>query len=348
MRGGRVRAPFGLVAMSQLSLLARVVLSLSGIVLADGVPAQSSVRGWRTMVFDTASRDGAVLAVDACDYSTMVLREDGRIFVQGGSLAIGVETPPEAPLGTHFVDVELGDNFGLGLLSDGRLLGWGNLYYPWSAATVPPLPPGVAYLQISASWSHAVALRSDGQVVAWGNNSATECNVPPIPAGRTVLAVKAGAHVSAALLSDGTILPWGFTSSGPTSTGFGNVPPLPAGMAYVSLELSNGFGMAMRSDGALIGWGDTWFGLANVPPLPPGMTWLKYAVGDAGAAALRSDNVLVGWGATVLSNPPLIPPGLPLSIWRWDMPTESRCCRTARLRLGVTTGSCRGTCRHCR
>lgn len=286
----------------------RLTTALVAVLLTHAVVAQSSVRGWRGLFFDTAAKEGATVAIDACSHSTLFLRADGRIFVQGGSVGWGVESPPVAPPNTHFVDVELG-SFGLGLLSDGRLLGWGNVPYPWNPAVVPSLPPGVTYTQVSASWFHAVALRSDGWIVAWGSNLANECNVPPIPFGRTVVAVKAGAHVSAALLSDGTILPWGFTAASSTSTGFGNVPALPPGLVYTSLELSNGFGMAMRSDGALIGWGDTWFGLANVPPLPPGTSWGLYAVGDGGAAAVRSDNTIVTWGGASMVNPPTIPPG---------------------------------------
>jgi alpha-tubulin suppressor-like RCC1 family protein len=266
------------------------------------LPGQSSIRGWADLVYDTESRSGRVFHIAAAADSTVVVRHDQRIFVQGSMAGVSFLYPPAVPAPLRVVDLESGNNHGLALLSDGQILAWG-----WLAASVPALPPGLRYTQVSSGYSFAAAVRSDGAVLAWGVNTAGQCNVPVMPAGLTVTQLSAGHAHAAVLLSDGSILVWGNAT-----VGVQNVPPLPPGTRYVGLDGGGEHMLAKRSDGVLVAWGDNTFGQCNVPPLPPGTEYTIYRADFFQCTALRSDQVLVTWGATIgygLDTPPPIPPG---------------------------------------
>lgn len=234
---------------------------------------------------------------------------------------------PSPPTGTHYVKLDAGERYSMGLLSDGNAVAWGvNNYgqtdipplpsgvtyveiaagpinglarrsdgelveWGWRANGVPPLPAGLSYTQVSAAAHHSLALRSDGSVVAWGGNSAGQSNVLPLPAGLTYVEVDAGYGWSVARRSDGSVVAWGLNSTGET-----NVPPLPPGLTYVQVAAFYAHGMALRSDGSIVGWGANGSGQLNVPSLPSGVAYSQVDAGGSHSVARRSDGLVVAWG----------------------------------------------------
>ncbi|MBX3464350.1 MAG: hypothetical protein KF830_14370 [Planctomycetes bacterium] len=246
---------------------------------------------------------GKFVRVAAGYNNTMVIRSDGRVFVQGDNY-FGVCNVPQPPAGLQYVDIAI-NIIGVGLLSDGSVTVWGGAQA--APTTVPPLPPGVRYTQVACSGDHVLALRSDGSLVAWGRNLEGQCNVPPLPSWNAWAEISAGASYSLARLADGTVLAWGANTYGQT-----NVPALPPGMHYVSINTLRRHAVAVRSDGEVVAWGDNSEGQCNVPPLPAGTTYLLAAAGESHSQAVRSDGVIVPWGGQSLgqADVPTVPAGV--------------------------------------
>lgn len=281
------------------------VLSCAGSLLfAADVLAQDAVRGFGDYGFATDAFAVPAADIDAADRALSVVRTDGRVF------AIGLRPPvgaPPAPAGTTYTSVRIGGNvslrYGLGLLSNGTIVGWGQSAYPL------PLPPpapaaGTTWVQVSAGDVHAVALRSDGVAVAWGDNSAGQLNLPAVPAGVTVVQVFAGWVSTLLRLSNGRIVACG-------SQPLVGVPRLIPGVTYTEMWASAAFAVARRSDGVYVAWGSNTAGQLSLPSLPPGVTFATMGLGGSFGVALRSDGVLVGWGDNTYgqSTPPALPPG---------------------------------------
>lgn len=264
---------------------------LAVLVLGTGSSAvgQCSLRQWGSRsVFDTEVLALPCTAVSAKWATTAFLRADGRIFLQGQESGYAWPLRMPAPLpGLTYVGVEMGDQFALGLLSDGAAVFSSNTRNHF----IPPAPAGTSYTSVAAGYIHALLLRSDGVLVTWGGNNAGQLSVPSLPSGIRFVKVDARGDYSLGLRSDGQIEAWGDNWYGQC-----NVPALPAGLIYIDVHAGKEHALAIRSDGTIVGWGDNAAGQLNVPALPPGMVYTMCSAGYGFGIALRSDGVLVGWG----------------------------------------------------
>jgi hypothetical protein len=292
-----------------------VLSALAALAIAFAAPAQtvtSSLRGWGYFAFDTGGRDGQFTKVAAHLYTTAVLRQDGRIFVNGDNWA-SPACVPELPSGRRYVDMDLSWRGGAAIVDDGSIVVWGaqhNSSSPPSYAIpsfppAPPLPRGVVYQQVAVGEDHVIALRSDGTLVAWGGNLYGQCNVPALPSGRTISSISARYQSNWLVLDDGSIVVFGKTSFGQAA-----FPTLPLGVGYVCVYPGRLHYVALCSDGEVVAWGDNSNGECNVPPLPPGMVYTAIAAGWQHSVAARSDGAIVVWGNNSTPPPP-VPPGIP-------------------------------------
>jgi hypothetical protein len=179
------------------------------------------------------------------------------------------------PAGIDYHAVALGEMHGLGLKSDGSIVGWGDNL---KSATAPA---GNGFTAIAAGGFHSLALRTDGSIVGWGSNDHGQATPP---AGNNFTAIAAGGYLSVALRTDGSIVAWG------AGDGVGATTP-PAGNDFVKIAAGGDYGAALRSNGSIAAWGNGW-GLE--PPL--GNDYTDLAVGEGFGVAIRADGSLVGWG----------------------------------------------------
>lgn len=280
----------------------RLALAVVAIVPALGL-AQSSIRVWGEVCFDTAAWEQPAIGVWAAEQQTVILRADGRLFVQGGAWPA-----PPPPAGTVFVGTATSGSqqWGIALCADGSAVTWGGAYAP----PVPPLPPGIRYTHVAAGFLVATFARSDGVVLGTGafggSNSFGELTPPQPPPGVTVSKLVAYQYHHLALLSNGTIMAWGDNREGQV-----NVSPLPPGVVYTDVATGFDHSLGLRSDGQVVAFGSNAYGQLNVPPLPPGTVNQLIAAGWGHSVALRSDGVFVHWGGGgLIWNPPAIPLGL--------------------------------------
>ena len=190
------------------------------------------------------------------------------------------------------VQIAAGGNFGLALVNNGSVIGWGGnpyLHVPTSLNNV---------VQICAGWGGLYALLNSGTVVFSGgstnvsqinglsnvvsiagsrggfiallsNGSVQDCNAnpPTLIKGLTNVVQVAQGDYAYALKSDGTVVSWG-NSHQPTNapSNITNIVQIAAG---ISDSGSSGFAMALRSDGTVVTWGDNQelygYGLSNIP-----------------------------------------------------------------------------------
>lgn len=159
--------------------LPALVLTLA----ATPLVAQSSIRSWGQMRFDTEAAEGGIVQIVAEEYATAILRNDGRIFLNGGSSNVAMTPAPALPPGRRYTDVSICDYGVVAVVDDGTIVSWCTINnsppIPW-LPPAPPAPSGTKYIDVEAGNLFAVARRSDGAVVAWGNNQVGQCNVPNI------------------------------------------------------------------------------------------------------------------------------------------------------------------------
>ena len=97
--------------------------SLLGLLLGTPALAQTWIRGWGQLSFDTALNEVRPRKVRAGVNATLVLRTDGRIFGRGWAEGLQCSVPA-LPVGTRYVDLDIGDVC-LGMRSDGQIEQWG-------------------------------------------------------------------------------------------------------------------------------------------------------------------------------------------------------------------------------
>ncbi len=164
-----------------------------------------------------------VVAAMTALVGTGVVWQSERCCAQPVGVVLGWhESHPAAATPIHpttmrtekFYAVSAGNNFSLGLRTDGTIRAWG---YGLGLVT----PPSGTFTQVYAGWSHAVALKDDGTLVVWGDEAANSefmhlCR-PILPKDRYYVKVSAGEYYTLALRDDGVLVGWGLgtgTSSG--------------------------------------------------------------------------------------------------------------------------------------
>jgi alpha-tubulin suppressor-like RCC1 family protein len=225
------------IAMGDVHLLA---LRADGRIFSWGYSGQSSANTWRALepvVVISAKADGGA-----------VLGASGQATSDTWEYCY----PCPALDNNRYVDVAFGSGFGIGLRSDGTVVGWG--YNGGGQTSVPSDLQGV--VAVAAGWAHALALRNDGTVVAWGDNSYGQTAVPVGLSG--VKAVTCGWNHCLALRSNGTVTAWGNNSSGQCA--------LPGGLTGVlAIGAGSSQSFAVLSNGSVLAWGDNSFGQCTPP-----------------------------------------------------------------------------------
>jgi alpha-tubulin suppressor-like RCC1 family protein len=184
------------------------------------------------------------------------------------------------PAGVQQVATGVSGNYGLALLANGTVSGWGinasanGFGVLGDGTTVNHTSPAPVHnlsgiTQIAGGGEHALAIGSGGQVWAWGRNADGE-------------------------LGDGTLV------NRPTPQ------PVPGVTGITQIAAGNGFSLALRSDGTVWAWGDDRFGELGDGTFAahrarfqhvPGLTGIiQIAAGGSSSFAVRSDGTLFSWG----------------------------------------------------
>lgn len=242
--------------------------------------------------------------------------------------------PVLSPAGGTLVDVDAGNDHGLALTADGRVLAWGSNEdgrlgdgtltdrdRPVEAA----LPAGTTAIAISAGGRFSLALTSSGQVLSWGTNEYGELGdgttisrslpAPVVfPAGTTIVAIHGGGLHSLALASSGQLFAWGNNTSGQLGIGTSGVPrsvpvpvALPPGTTIATFEAGGSHSMALTAAGQLLVWGRNHAGQLGdgtttnrtVPApvsLPGATAAAEIAAGTGHSLALTTTGQLLAWG----------------------------------------------------
>lgn len=282
-----------------MTLRTRSQFAVAAFALGALAPAQSSVRAWGKMPFDSIARETGLTQVAAGAYGSLVVRADGKLFYSGEN-SYGILESPTAPVGAAYIEVDCHQYGGIGLLTTGDVVTWGTIPTAGGGAIpfyapAPPLLGGTVYQQVSMGVRFVAALRSDGAVLAWGYNNSGQCNVPSLQGA--VRRLRCGVETAYAVLWNGSIQTWGDCTYGQCQP-----PPLPSTVAYVDIaEGANNYSgavhcIALRSDGNAVAWGDNTYGQCNVPVPPSGTAYIAVGAGSGFCVAARSDGVIVGWG----------------------------------------------------
>jgi len=198
----------------------------------------------------------------------------------------GGQEQPGAEINHSVIQITAGNNFTLGLRTDGTVFGYGE--NGDGQADPPDTLMGVVAIDAGA-W-HALALLEDSTVVAWGSNTNGQTEVPDSLEG--VVAISAGYLHSLVLLSNGTVVSWGADDFGEEqdsiATNLTNVVAISAGRDH---------NLAVLSDGAVVVWGRN---ISGNNLAPPAELWdadvVDVVAGYYHNIALYSDGTVLSWG----------------------------------------------------
>ena len=187
---------------------------------------------------------------------------------------------PDVRPDTVFTNVVCGQNYAVGISSEGRAVRWGGAY-----SSSPPADLTNVVAVAAGGWTFA--LRSTGTVVGWGppiwgDNGA----VTNVPAGLSgVRAIAAGDYHALALRSNGTVAVWGGNEYGQTN--------MPLGLTdVVAIAAGSAHSVALKADGSVMVWGAAW-----ATNMPPGLSdVVRITAGEGNSMALRSNGSIVLWG----------------------------------------------------
>jgi alpha-tubulin suppressor-like RCC1 family protein len=230
--------------------------------------------------------------VSATTARCFVIKLDGSLWAWGnrssgalgdGSTSISSQYAP-VQVGTDrdWVSVSTGEDFTVGLKSDGSIWTWGSNSYgqlgdgsPTSTKRSSPARMGTDrdWVAVSAGGFHALALKADGGLWAWGSGNSgklgdgtTTQRDTPVRVGTDTdwAIVTAGTNYSTALKTDGSLWVWGANAHGQLGDGTATnqLSPVQVGTDtdWVAVACSGcqSYGphtMALKADGSLWGWG---------------------------------------------------------------------------------------------
>lgn len=152
----------------------------------------------------------------------------------------------------------LGDEFGYGIKSDGKILNWGFQAMGRSARTFT-LPNDLPDLkEIAATSACIFALSESGKVFGWGSyNYRGILDIPHFASPVSTISINQSNH-ALALMQDGTVVAWGDSSKGQTK--------VPANLRNaIAISAGCDHSLALDNSGKLYSWGDTARGLQSLP-----------------------------------------------------------------------------------
>lgn len=254
-------------------------------ILAVGPVPPATVVAWGDNYYGQTSVPaalGPVIAIEAGDFHTVALKNDGTVVAWGASPFFQYRGATNVPAGLAGVTaIAAGGFHTVALKNDGTIVAWG-----YNAQGQTNIPVGLNGVRaIAAGGYHTVGLRSNGTITAWGANSYGQASVPAALGG--VIAIAAGNYHTVALKNDGTVVAWGYNDYGQT-----NVPPGLSGVTAVAA--GHDHTVALKSDGTVVAWGDNGSGQTNVPAGLGGV--IAIAAGTFHTVALKNDGTIVAWG----------------------------------------------------
>ena len=223
--------------------------------------------------------------------------------------------------------VSAGENFSLGIKTDGTLWGWGQnsnrlgLGIGNLANQNLPVQIGTAndWATVSAGNVHSLAVKTNGTLWSWGNgqfgqlgngifNSAT-ANVTQVGTATDWLTVSAGNRFSLAIKTNGTLWSFGLNNMG--QLGINNTIdqnlPVQVGSAsnWVKIDAGNQHALAIDNAGFIYAWGNNTFGQfgngTNTNSLVPivvssANNWAEVSAGWDHSMALDTNGILYTFG----------------------------------------------------
>ncbi len=223
--------------------------------------------------------------------------------------------------------VSAGENFSLGIKTDGTLWGWGQnsnrlgLGLGNLANQNLPIQIGTAndWATVSAGNVHSLAVKTNGTLWSWGNgqfgqlgngvfNSATP-NVTQVGTATDWLTVSAGNRFSLAIKTNGTLYSFGLNNMG--QLGINNTIdqnlPVQVGSAsnWAKIDAGNQHALAIDNLGFIYAWGNNTFGQfgngTNTNSLIPivvssANNWAEVSAGFDHSMALDTNGILYTFG----------------------------------------------------
>ena len=213
-----------------------------------------------------------------------------------------------------WVSIDAGFIDSCGVLTDGRVVCWGNDEY------VALAPTGSSYVEVSLGTHGGCARTFDGAVECWCGDvtdASRVCDQQPRDAG--YVEVQDGTWWACAQDAEGRLHCWGGVPR----------PGAPPSDPVLHWSIDEGVGCAVLADGTLSCWGHTvnWEGWSDtaaepVTGPPPELKYTQVAVGRTHACALDTEGEAHCWGVTGLGVPyPAAPPGPFASITAWNQIT---------------------------
>ncbi len=230
--------------------------------------------------------------VDAGNLHTLAIRTDGSLYAwgdnQSGQLGLGKNiternTPARIGSDNDWVTVTAGNDYSLGIRTDGSLWSWGDNFSGQLGLgdhTYRTTPVRVGsftdWVMVSAGYDHSLGIRANGWLYAWGNNyhgalglgdSIDRVKPERIGSADNWIAVSAGIYASLAIQADGTLWAWGSNDSGQLGLGDNTDRNIPSRVGsandWVKVSASSWFhSLGIRASGqnTLWAWGNNTFG----------------------------------------------------------------------------------------
>ena len=278
------------------------------------------------------------IAVAAGQYHSVAIRSDGMLFAWGegkqrnnyqGATGEGENNKEpwtikgSFPFETSWRSISVGQNFMLGIRSDGILYSWGHngqgqLGNGTTIDSSSPVQIGSSsWIVAEAGDNFSLGIRSGGTLFAWGHNnhgqlgdSTTIAKSSPVQIGSSSwVAVKGSANFSIGIRAGGTLFTWGYNGHGQLgdNTTINKSSPVQIGSSSwtaVDAAIAGNFSLALRSGGTLFAWGHNSSGqlgdsttIDKSSPVQIGSeSWIIISAGHAGTAAIRNDYKLFTWG----------------------------------------------------
>lgn len=277
------------------------------------------------------------MSVSAQDANSGAIRGDGTLWLWGyngaGEIGNGTHggqqsTPLQVGTATNWRSVSVGDQFTLGIRTDGTLWAWGGnnrgqLGDGTTSEHDSPEQIGAAtnWVSVSAGGGSTVAMRSDGSLWAWGDNTDGQVGdgtigglrMWPEQIGYTGDWKTAGtgqAGVVWAIRTDGTLWTWGTNQVGQVGDGSQTDRPVPteigSAATWKSATVGGGHVVATGTDATLWSWGynsngqvgnGTSGGNVLAPALiGPAHNWKAVSAGQYHTVIIRTDGSLWAWG----------------------------------------------------
>lgn len=245
-------------------------------------PAQGAYR----LLTPTKIMDG-VVDVNASDYNTGVLKEDGSLWIWGynasGILGNGSFTdsyqPAFEPANKVFDEItsfDMGGNTCAAIDVYGNLWTWGSDAFGLlgdggeenrDSAVPVKIMEGVR--SVSVSFDHVAAIKTDGTLWAWGDNSYGQLgdgtrtgSTTPKLVMSNIEAISCGSYFTAAIDGDGAMWTWGDNTYGQLGDGSTASRSTPASVMEDIISVSAGENhlAAVDEDGNVYTWGDNYYG----------------------------------------------------------------------------------------